>query len=323
MNKEYLTIQKQIDHLVNDKNIDRATIQESYFKEQTYLDLVNPYSDIVSIGRDPETKNHVYEKLESFDKFIECNHIDDSICCFLRHALGAFEKSFKSFLMNIYCKKMCDEGDVQVKDYSWIERYKRNEDVFDLVPLGYQHYRGATVVLDSTDGKYLKRIEVLDEILAESQNPNPSNLMAKHYLNKYGYIPMFVVVHTLSLGKLLSLFDMLPLDDKISFIRFYFNDDNKKVDGMHVDKIEKDFKTLVIIRNITNHYEPIFPFILNYHQNSFKSLLDVLSALKNHYSRCLTLSKVSFDDLHHFSFDSNSYSSPKIERIHKVIDAIG
>lgn len=321
MDKEYLTIQRQIDHLVNDKGLDRTTIQDSFFEEKTYLDLVNPYSDIISIGRDP-SNNHIYNNNESFDKFIECNRIDDSISSFLRQALGAFEKSFKSFLMNVYCQKMYDAGDLQAKDYSWIDTYKAGGSVFGLLDLNIDLQGGFPRTLNPDDKKMKKRIETLEEIKGESQKAKPSNLMAQHYLAKYGYIPMFVVIHTLSFGGLLALFEMLPLNDRITFFRYYYGDKTKRIDGIHADKILDDIRTLIIMRNIVNHYEPFFPFVFNYYNNRFKGLIDLIIVLKNHYKRCKTVSDVCFNDLAHISFGPNSYSSSKIDKIHKIVDAI-
>ena len=318
MSKRYLSIQEQMDHLVADKNIDESSLKERYFKEKTYLDLVSPYTDLIAKDRDKETGDHIYEEKESFQKFLECGYIDDALSCFLRHAIGSFEKSLKSFLMNSYCKKMRDAGDTLAMNYEWIADYKDNKEVLGLMPMNTLLYKGAEVLSLEDDPEVQRRIEALDEILKRSQEDEPSNLMAKHYRQKYRYIPMFVVIHTLSLNKLLTLFKMLPVSDRVDFIKFYLDDYKGKTDAKRVCNLEEEFKRLIIIRNIVNHYEPIFPFILNYYDHNMQELEVTLQRLKNHYERCETKSGLDFRQLQNISFKGNSYSNIKIKKV-KII----
>ena len=321
MMKRYLSISQQIHHLIADKDVDPASLEESYFKEKTYLDLVTPYTDLISVGRDSEGK-HKYPPSVSFERFLECNRIDDAISSSLRHSLGLFEKSFKSFIADSLCKKMHDAGDTQTKDFSWIEEYIEGRPAFDLISLDKELRRGIIRPLPSEDAKIARRKGVLDELRKESCNPNPSNLMAKHYLTKYGYIPMFVLVHMLSMGELLTIFEMLPMGDRIVFVRFYLRNSRHRIDGIFLDRMVREFKTLVIIRNITNHYEPIFPFILNYQEHRFSDLLNMLGKLRRHCARCVSSSEIIYNQLTGFPFAASSYSSSFAKRIEDVVRAI-
>ena len=132
MSKIYQNVTSSIDYLVNNKNFDKTTINEKCFYEKTYLDLINAYSDLVAIGRDSNGKR-LYNLNTSFDEFLEYNRIDYSICTYLHVLIGAYEKMLKNFLMHKYCSKMVAVGDLEVKDYSWIDNYLIGNQVFDIL----------------------------------------------------------------------------------------------------------------------------------------------------------------------------------------------
>lgn len=75
---------------------------------------------------------------------------------------------------------------------------------------------------------------------------------------------MFVAVHSLSLGQLLTLFGMFNQEDKKELLRvFNGGSAEKRYSDAAIEKFGKDAIRIQVIRNIINHYEPIFPFIKN------------------------------------------------------------
>lgn len=317
MRKKYQNISKQILILSKKKNVQKASINRHCFYEKSYIDLITPFTDLIAVGRDSSNK-HIYLPGVQFDEYVEYNILDFAISSTLQMLIGNFEKQFKSFLSHKYCQKMKDHGDSYAKDFSWIDDYKKNKQVFDLIKIRQQYdYAGALVLSDPQLRK--RRRDVLDEIL-RIQTSNSKNYLVNHYLSNYHYVPFFIVVHSLSLGKLLTLFGMLNNDDKNDFLCI-FNNTNKRYPDSHIKKFESDILRIHVMRNIVNHYESIFPFIQNTKSPNFPALISLLEKLKNNFSNCATVSPYSFA-FNKTHSARNRYSLEFHLKIEKIINAI-
>lgn len=318
MKKQYQNIGAQIINLKTNKHIDGETIVLECFSEKTYLDLITPYSDLISIGRDKYGK-HVYSENINFDEYIEFNKIDYAICCRLQTIIGCFEKMVKNFLMHKYCEKMKGSGDKQVKDYSWIERYNNGQSCFDLLKIDETFAEG-TMQQANLD-MISRRKGVLTKIKELEKSNNNENYIVSHYQRKYGYIPMFVAIHSLSLGQLLTLFMMLKQDDKNELLCLFNSTKNKRYSDLQIEKFEKDIGRIYVIRNIVNHYEPIFPFIQNTENRTFSSLTNIFEKLTSYYKRTNSYFIEPFDVTKNYK-SRNSYSLTFHLKIEKVLEAL-
>lgn len=316
MKKQYQNIGAQIVNLEKNKNVLKSTIPLKCFYEKTYLDLITPYSDLIALGRDQKS-NHIYSQFVDFEEYLEFNRIDSAICNHLHILIGAFEKMMKNFLMHTYCSKMKESGDLQTKDYSWTGCYIQGSKVFDLLNIN-EVFCGGRIV-PAGESLVMQRKKVLKTLTGLSSSGSKSNIVA-HYLNKYGYVPMFVAVHSLSLGQLLTLFGMLNQNDKNRMLCIFNGIDlsvGKRYSDSVIERFEKDILRIHVIRNIVNHYEPIFPLIQNTEFRTFGSLVDLLSRLNEYYKRTVSFAPCTFSiSLKHRS--RNNYSREfhlKIERI--------
>lgn len=320
MRKQYQNIGAQITNLEKNKHVDKATIPFACFHEKTYLDIVNPYSDLIALGRDGHNK-HVYPPYVDFNQYLEFNRIDSAICNYLHVLIGAFEKMMKNFLMHAYCSKMKASGDKQTKDYSWTRRYARGSRVFDLLKLDEVFSHGQ--VTNASEDLIKKRKKVLS-ILAHSGSNQSKNNMVLHYQNKYGHVPMFVAIHSLSLGQLLTLFGMLCQKDKNELLCIFNGIDpasGKRYPDSEIEKFEKDILRIHVMRNIVNHYEPMFPFFLNTSLRTFPALTDLLEKLKVYYQRTQSFAPYAFS-VTKTSRSNGSYSREHHIKIEKVIRAL-
>ena len=291
MRKQYQNIGAQIINLEKNKNVDPSTILRSCFDEKTYLDLITPYSDLIAIGRNGVGK-HVYPDSVDFGLCIELNRIDYAICNYLHVLIGSFEKLIKNFLMHKYCSKMKSSGDKKTKDFSWVANYCRDEQVFDLLKLNEVFAGGAAV---SADFSTIERRRRTLRLIAGLGDADSRNIMVEHYKSKYGSVPMFVAIHSLSLGQLLTLFGMLPQEDKNELVcLFNGKPSTKRYSDSYIEKFEKDAIRIQVIRNIINHYEPIFPFLENTANATFESLVALLKKLNAYYKRTITYPVYSF-----------------------------
>ena len=147
------------------------------------------------------------------------------------------------------------------------------------------------------------------------------NSIAHHFKDKYGYIPMFVAIHGLTLGELTTLFEMLSRDDKMVFMRQIYSSPGKVFTDSQIGKFQRGMAKVRMIRNIINHYEPIFPFIKNHEMNSFSSLTSVLTRLKELYSRSASYPLVPLD-VQITGQAKNSYSVDFHKKIEMVVAAL-
>ena len=317
MKKQYQNIGSQLANLHKNKNVISSTINRKCFDEKTYLDLVIPYSDLIAIGRDKNGK-HIYPETVDFSEYIEFNRIDESISNRLRVLIGAFEKMMKNFLMHKYCSKMKSGGDKQTKDFTWASDYAKGKKVFDLTRINNSYVGGQYIKADAETKN--RRRSVL-RILASMADLHSKNNMVNHYQNKYGYVPMFVAIHSLSMGQLITLFSILPRNEKEELLGTFNCAYGKHYSNKSLDKFEKDIVRIHVIRNIVNHYESIFPFIQNTDYNAFGSLTDLLAKLKRYYRNCVSFPKQTF--LIRKSFKSNSQYSLQFHiKIERVIEAL-
>lgn len=317
MKKQYQNIKSQITNLKTNKHVDETTIILDCFKEKTYLDLINPYSDLISIGRDERGK-HIYLDSVDFNEYLEYNKIDYAICNRLHVLIGCFEKMMKNFLMHKYCEKMKASGDKQVKDYSWIDSYIKGENAFDLIGVN-EVFSGGSLHKAKTD-IISRRKDVLKHIKKLNTAASENNIV-KHYQSNYHYVPMFVAIHSLSLGQILTLFSMLKQDDKNELVCIFNGTSEKRYTDIQIEKFEKDAVRIQVIRNIINHYEPIFPFIKNTETRTFSSLTDLFKKLVSFYKRTSSYYIEEFNVIKTYR-SRNEYSLDFHLKIEKVIDSL-
>ena len=317
MKKQYQNIGAQVVNLEKNKNVDKTTINLRCFDEKTYLDLITPYSDLIAIGRDAKNK-HIYPTVVNFNEYLEYNKIDTSICNYLQLLIGCFEKMMKNFLMHTYCSKMKKAGDKQVKDFSWVSKYLRRSTVFDLLKINEVFSGG---YIQPADINTIERRKKVLKVISSMSTSSSKNHMVQHYQTKYGYVPMFVAIHSLTLGQLLTLFSMLSQNDKNEMVCIFNGTSGKRYPDSSIEKFEKDAVRIQVIRNIVNHYEPIFPFIQNTEFKTFNSLTDLLEKLKENYKRSVSYHPYTFNAIKTLT-SRNSYSLEFHIKVERVLNSL-
>ena len=316
--KQYKSFEELINTLINEKNINASTIKPVCFLERNFIDLVTPYSDLLAEGRDSETNKHIYPKNIDFNDYLIFNKIDSEISKCLHILISCFEKQFKTFLIDTYCQKMKNLGDVETKDFSWCKKYIHSQTIFDLVPYRKTHSNGILVQANSDTIKRRKSLLEKLQCLSKKQS---TNFMVAHYQIKYKFVPMYIAIHTLTFGELNTLFSMLPQSDQIRFMQLFFSNPKKIYSPIEIDKFQNKVTRIQIIRNIVNHYEPITPFILNTNDNEVYSLTSLLKELKTNYKCSLSFNTYEFNPPQKPNSKSK-YSMPFHKKLWKVIDSL-
>lgn len=127
------------------------------------------------------------------------------------------------------------------------------------------------------------RRRTLDTILKlNTTHGYSSNMLIQHNFDKNTVPPIWGVIHTLSLGDVLALYNMLKIQDRLSFCQTIYKKQN--VSYREINALSSSINFIRKIRNNINHYEPLIPVLLKY-QNEGKeeAIFKILVLLKDLY----------------------------------------
>lgn len=144
-----------------------------------------------------------------------------------------------------------------------------------------------------------------------------SNSLIEHYVKVQSIAPLWIIPNALTLGELKILFSILDSDSQKKIISsFYKIDDYKKISTAHILKFLGTVEIIRRIRNVVNHYEPIFPLLAfelkKYKKINESQMYTVLSFLKSNFdtSNLIENNKLSIN------FETNNYNAKNM----KIID---
>lgn len=321
MEKEYICIADIPDLLIHQKHVENETIESEIFEEKTYLNAIKPYLDLFAIGRDKDNQR-IYPANVKFDNYLECNRLDATISGVLQLYIGCFEKRLRCFIIDVICDNMKKSGDNKCKNSFPFVEYLNGKALFDFIPFNLPYQEINPTPADGGKDKKLKdAIKALIDEMDTSVDKRGSHKLSIYYLGKYKYIPAYIALHTLSLGDLVAIFSHLSILDRSAFVCSYHQTDKKIYSEAELEAIEKGFVTINVMRNIINHYQPIFPYILNYSANMMEKLSQILMHLKQNYIRSHSEARCTFE-IHPLSFKNNSYNEKYFKKVSHVINAL-
>jgi hypothetical protein len=305
--KEYKTPAELIANLEENKGLAKGTASSALFLEKTYQDLFSPYFDFVAVGRDLVSGKRVYPESTDYSTFHQLSLIDEGIELKLHLLIGAFEKRIRSFVICCFCESLKVAGDPSctqsfdlANSTSGIYCFCGTADF----SLWQNSYQSKTKTLPPKEAQRViaeeqaflkeKREHALNE-LHESYglSSSRSTPMTKHYMAKYSTIPAFVGMHSLSFGTTAMLFGMLPKDKQQEFWQVYCSRPGHQYSDIDLCAFLRRLKRVVDLRNVINHYEPIFPTICSTNKPSINSFFSILERLRQNYSHSLTTLPVS------------------------------
>ena len=183
-------------------------------KTYSYYSIINTYNDVF------KNTNNEYEKNVSFDEV---------------YALFEFDKNLRSIFLKysleieIILKSLLAET---ISSRYGIKEYLIKENFDDTI--------NETIVTES--------INVINE---EINKQNGKHEAITHYIDKYGFVPPFVLIKILTLGELSKLYAMLKQSDRQSISK------NFKLS----DKVLRQIIiNMTMIRNICAHNDRLFSF---------------------------------------------------------------
>ncbi len=306
--KTYKTIDEQIDHLVINKNVIKESVIKSYLTKYSYMNVVNPFTDLVAIGRG-RNKEHLYKNNLDFNIFINLYYVDRGISINLREMICEFELSLKTFLSDLYCSKM-SKLDNTCSDYNYFKDYESSNSLYDCLKFDEViDHNGDKVKADEFIKE--KRRRLIEKLTSGNTNKNTNSLLV-HYSSN-GYIPLWVMIRTLTISELLTLFMILNKKDKLLFIK-QLNKTKIHYNNRDIYRICQKLYLIGKIRNIVNHYEPITPLILNFKKRNINSLINAIEILKEFSSSTVIIEDIVLSE--------NSYNKENLSKLKNVINIL-
>ena len=213
--KEYKNSNELLDYIIS-KGVTVNNKEDALNKIKTYsyYSIINTYKDVF------KNTNSEYKKNVSFDEIYALFEFDKNLrSIFLKYSLE-IEIILKSLLAETLSSRY------------GIKNYLIRENFDDTV--------NETTIIES--------INVIEE---EINKQNGKHEAVTHYIDKYGFVPPFVLTKILTLGELSRLYAMLKQPDRQSISK------NFKLS----DKVLKQIIiNMTMIRNICAHNDRLFSF---------------------------------------------------------------
>lgn len=217
MEKEFKTIEEQIEILKNRNLIVDENQAKKIFKENNYYYVINGYKDLfIDKSKSEETykQNAELKEIYSLYKFdIDLRMI------FLKYTL-LLERKFDTYIAYEFSKKYGH------KDY-----LKENN-------------------FENTQKNNIRIVKLIHDINTNMMEQlNNGNKMLNHYINQYGYVPLWVLIRIVTFGQVSKLYSLMKQTDQNNIARnFSVREKNLKI----------YINNLAIIRNICAHDEKLF-----------------------------------------------------------------
>lgn len=266
-----MTEDELINLLVKKKNIIRETIPEGIFRERAYTTLINPYKKMVCLNYIPNKKEYVYDKCINFNNFIIAAQLDDFISTKLFKYINVFEKKFKGYVGELLAEKM-KITNIECNDYSEFEMLHNylthqiyNVNCYDLLKVD-EMYDDDLRVIPANSNIINNRKRAIRQLVNNIHNQRTNHLLMQHHIKNNKIAPIWILIHTLSLGDILAIFNMFKKDDRIAFCKDVLIKD--RVANRQIASVSKRIDFIRKIRNNINHFEPLLPLFINYYDNN-------------------------------------------------------
>lgn len=281
--KKFKTIIEQKEYLIENKNIKNEDIIMKILSERPYASIINPYKKFFYTSVD--ATSHNYEDEISIVDYYKLATYDDLIAKEMNYKIGIFERRVKGAFAYVISSKMKDLGDDTSTSYINIfSDAEVNLDKFK--SLGFNDYKETydkqkKELVNVSDKTKTYRIELLRSISDINDDKKKRNRLFKKYIENSKPIPFWLVVHTLSLGDLLSIYQMLGKELRNGILKYLNDSIDENINKDSIFKFESDLNMIKELRNVVNHYEPLFEFIRNNNNIKMKHAINRIMLFSN------------------------------------------
>lgn len=229
--KEFKTYQEQIELLkARGLKIDAEQFTLQKLEEDNYYSVINGYKDLFL---DSSDKNK-YQNGTTFEEVYALFEFDRNIKSILLKNILAVENILRTLIAYNFSEKYGNDNYLKIDNFETLK--------------------------DSGCSKktYQERIEQIQKLICNMQMDISNNIKKKPYINhyvlNYGFVPLWVLVNAISLGRLSQFYSLMDQSVRVKV-------------SMHWNVIEKDLnqfiKNLSYFRNLCAHDERIYNAVNN------------------------------------------------------------
>lgn len=217
MEKEFKTIEEQIEILKNRNLIVDEIQAKKVFKENNYYYVINGYKDLFI---DKSKSEETYIQNVNLNEIYSLYKFDIELRMFFLQYILLLERKLNTYIAYEFSKKYGH------KDY--------------LIEKNF----------DNTQKNKIKIAKLIHDINTNMMEQlNNGNKMLKHYINQYGYVPLWVLIRIVTFGQVSKFYSLMKQTDQNAIAQnFWVREKNLKV----------YINNLAIIRNICAHDEKLF-----------------------------------------------------------------
>jgi abortive infection bacteriophage resistance protein len=258
MDKEFKTVDEQIEILKQrGLNINEELAKE-ILKENNYYYLINGYKEIFVENNNSQ---EIYKTNTSLEEIYALYNFDSELRINLLRYILIIERRLDTFIAYEFSKAYGN------KEYLIESNFDNNK---------ANGYKITSLIADI-------RANMTDQIKI-------GNKMLNHYIKKYGYVPLWVLIRIMTLGEVSRFYELMKQKDQNAVAKNF-------------SVREKDLKTYLhnisIVRNICAHDEKLYDLKLNNaivkssihfkfnldlqdgkHSNGYKDLFSIVIILK-------------------------------------------
>lgn len=218
--KEVKNTNELINYLISKGvKVNNIEIAKENIENYTYYGIVNTYKEIF------KNKDNTYKNNVSFEEIFALYKFDMNIkAIFLKYILE-IELIIKSKIANLFTEKY------GIKDYLDINNFENNS--------------------KNTN----KITELINNINSDIDNNYLRHDALAHYKNNYGFIPMFVLIKTLSFGTISRFYGLMKQRDQQKISKTF---------GIPSNALKQILKNLTFVRNISAHSDRLYSYRYKY-----------------------------------------------------------
>ena len=297
MSKEFKTIDEQIEILKRRQLIIDESKAREIFRDNNYNYLINGYKDLFL---DENSEEEKYKNNANLEEIFALYKFDSELrSTFLKYIL-MIERRIDTYIAYEFSKQYGE------KEYLIESNFNNNK----------------------TNNSKIKSL-IADINFNTSMQIRNSNKMLSHYIRKYGYIPLWVLIRIITFGQISKFYDLMKQQDQNKVAKKF---------GVREKELKTYIHNLAIIRNICAHDEKLYDirlkntimkhdihkqFNLNLqngqYAKGYKDLFSIVIILK------VLLDKKEFKDFYTIILNNIEEIEHNIKSIHfsQVIDKMG
>ena len=207
-------------------------------QEENYYALVNGYKELfLGPNASAVDQSETFIPGSSFEEIYSLSIFDRNLRAILLKAILKIENQFKSYVSYEFSKNHGHDN--------YLKKSSFND--------SHGPLNSKTAIDD-----YEKKIERINILIADVQSDisyyYKKKSYIKHYVNEYGYVPLWVLVNTMTFGTISTFFSLMKQNEQVNISKNY---------NLPKENLNRYMKVLSEARNICAHDERLYNILLS------------------------------------------------------------